>query len=201
MSQQEVVAAYARVKQKMQKQVREAEAENERMVNELISQMKWTIPSPPPPPSPPSTSSFGSFSQMSWSMGADRAAQFEPQTKSRTKSGNPMTPQRREKLRKVGLSDVEIEGLAALEMPPFMEAVFVVFLLKARTTAKVKTYPWWKDLGLQARPTSRGDARKAYSDAMLKAHPDHGGTAETMAKVRAAWERAQQEFPESACKE
>jgi hypothetical protein len=113
-------------------------------------------------------------------------------------TSKPMTPQRRELLRKLGLPDLEIDGLAALGLPPFVEALFVTLLLQARTKAQVRTYPWWRDLGLKTRPTTRAEARKAYSEAMLKAHPDHGGTTETMAKVRAAWERAQQEFPEGA---
>lgn len=110
-------------------------------------------------------------------------------------SDDPMSTKRRAHLRKLGLSDLEIQGLEALGLPPMLEMLFVGMFLQARTTAKAKTYPWWKDLGLEKRPTDRATARAAYSSAMLKAHPDHGGTVEAMAKVRAAWERVQREFP------
>ena len=127
---------------------------------------------------------------------------FTPPHRASYVDGRPMDQQqrrdRRERLRKMGFSDMEIEGLAALGLPPFIEILFVGMLLQARTKVGVRAYPWWRDLGLKVRPASRAAARAAYSKAMLKAHPDHGGTAETMAKVRAAWERAQQEYPESA---
>ena len=108
-----------------------------------------------------------------------------------------MTPKRRAQLRRLGLSDVEISFIAGLGLPLFMEMMIGGMLVHAHTQAEVKTYPWWKDLGLEARPTDRDAARKAYSDSMMTAHPDHGGSMETMAKVRAAWERAQKEFPET----
>lgn len=106
-----------------------------------------------------------------------------------------MTERQKERLIKLGFSAVEVEALAALELPPLVEAMFVALLISARGKVKARSYPWWRDLGLEQRPASREEARSAYSKAMLKAHPDHGGDAATMAKVRAAWERAQQEFP------
>lgn len=105
-----------------------------------------------------------------------------------------MTPRQRKHLRQLGLSDLEISSFEKLGLPPVLMMLFVGILLQAQDRSKAQTYPWWRDLGLEHRPTSRDAARTAYSQAMLKAHPDHGGSMVAMAKVKAAWERAQQEF-------
>lgn len=110
-----------------------------------------------------------------------------------------MTSQeRRRKLRQLGFSEIEITGIEQLGLPPVVEMIFVGLLLQARAKTKNESYKWWRDLGLKERPLSREAARAAYSQAMLKAHPDHGGTMAAMAKVKAAWERAQQELPSNS---
>ena len=111
-----------------------------------------------------------------------------------------MTPARRKWMRQQGLSDLEISRIEGFGLAPVLEMMFGGMLSQARTKTKTKAKirPWWRDLGLEARPASRAEARTAYSQALLKAHPDHGGSMPAMVKVKAAWDQAQQEF-ENRC--
>ena len=54
--------------------------------------------------------------------------------------------------------------------------------------------PWWVDLGLDERPDNFPAARTAWRGAMMKAHPDHGGSTDAVERVNAAFERARAEF-------
>lgn len=57
---------------------------------------------------------------------------------------------------------------------------------------------WWKRLGLENRPVTKAEAHTAYRAAMLKAHPDHGGSREAMDKVKKAWARAEWAYEREA---
>lgn len=62
------------------------------------------------------------------------------------------------------------------------------------TTPASSWTPWWVDLGLNARPDTLAQAKAAWRKAVMKAHPDHGGSGIELAKVNTAWTRAQQDM-------
>lgn len=105
-----------------------------------------------------------------------------------------------EEMRQCGVEDFEIGVLRSLNLSP-LEYAKLGLLISA---AKIKNrrgseVGWWKDLGLQTRPTSLEEARRAYNQAMLKAHPDHGGTPERMVQVKVAWREAKKAFEAGEC--
>lgn len=46
---------------------------------------------------------------------------------------------------------------------------------------------WWKDLGLDEVPMSSIELKRAYKRAVLRAHPDQGGSTEGLLRVRRAY--------------
>lgn len=49
-------------------------------------------------------------------------------------------------------------------------------------------FGWWKTLGLSERPDSIAVLKRAYRKATLAHHPDRGGSAESMRRIRRAYE-------------
>lgn len=66
--------------------------------------------------------------------------------------------------------------------------------LKKRASAPRQAHGWWLRLGLTERPKTLADARAAYRAAVVKAHPDHGGTVDKFAAVRGAMREAEREL-------
>lgn len=83
-------------------------------------------------------------------------------------------------------------GAAAMGGNPILYAMFAAAALTVLKTQR-KT-AWWKVFGLTERPGDRGDARKAYHAALLKAHPDQGGSREALDTVKKAWVRAERSY-------
>ncbi len=82
-------------------------------------------------------------------------------------------------------------GAAALGNP-ILYAMFAAAALAV--LKKQRKDAWWKALGLTERPSNRYKARKAYHAALLKAHPDQGGSREALDKVKKAWLRAERSY-------
>lgn len=75
--------------------------------------------------------------------------------------------------------------------------LLLVGLLGAALLSKPRV-PWWAALGLEGRPESLDDARRAYRNALVRSHPDQGGSMEQMQKVRKAWLKAERDYGRSA---
>lgn len=100
----------------------------------------------------------------------------------------------------VALAELEAElkvphgvlgGLGGLGGDPF--AILLIGAMVMLAT-KASAPPWWKVLGLAERPGDPDDAKRAYRNALMRSHPDQGGSMEQMQRVRKAWLSAERDY-------
>jgi N-glycosylase/DNA lyase len=72
---------------------------------------------------------------------------------------------------------------------PFLAMLAAGALLLSR-----KRSPWWVAFGLESRPESPEDAKRAFKRALGASHPDRGGSREQMEKMRRAWAIAERDY-------
>lgn len=81
-----------------------------------------------------------------------------------------------------------LRGIARWGTGDMLDAAFTGFTALPAPNA---TRDWWEVLGV-ARTASLDDLRAAYRRAASAAHPDRGGSNDQMARVNAAWAKAQE---------
>jgi hypothetical protein len=70
---------------------------------------------------------------------------------------------------------------------------FVVASALLLTLSK-KKHSWWKAFDLERAPDTKELAKVAYKDALMRAHPDQGGSEKQFKKVRGAWSKAERYY-------
>ena len=58
--------------------------------------------------------------------------------------------------------------------------------------------PWWRTLGMDAKPAKYWQVLQAYRDAAARAHPNAGGSIEAYGRVRLAYEEGRRHYGPSA---
>lgn len=101
----------------------------------------------------------------------------------------------RDNMRAVGLA---VDALRALQRSGATQVIDRVFqgfaALPADAEASRPAPPWREVLGLGDEAISREALRQAYRRALLRAHPDHGGSVEALSAVTAANAAAEAEL-------
>ena len=101
----------------------------------------------------------------------------------------------RDNMRAVGLAVAALRALERSGATQVIDRVFQGFAaLPADAGVARPARPWREVLGLLDEPLSREALRQAYRRAVLRAHPDHGGSVQALSAVAAANAAAEAEL-------